>query len=108
MKKFVNVRNWYYIPRFTSLLLIRCQITPYIGLVFISLTNSSNIYILVERPSMFFTKYRKFYIKNPYEYSKYFIIIYVFFNNLLVIFQTKTKDDDEFIRRKANIKTLIS
>ena len=109
----IFMRGFGNIPRYTSLSyshparVITCQVTPYVAYVFISFSNSLNIAILIERLSMFVIKYRRYHLKNPHEFSRYLIILSALIN-LFVFFQTETKDEDEFIRQKTNIKTLIS
>ena len=101
------MRGFGNIPRYTSLSysyparVITCQVTPYVGFVFISYSNTLNIAILIERVSMFVIKYRRFHIKKPYECSKYLIIVCSLIN-LLVFFQTETKDESEFVRHKTD------
>ena len=103
----IFMRGFGNIPRYTSLSysyparVITCQVTPYVGFVFISYSNTLNIAILIERVSMFVIKYRRFHIKKPYECSKYLIIVCSLIN-LLVFFQTETKDESEFVRHKTD------
>ena len=108
----VMMRGFGNIPRYTSLSysysarVISCQVTPYVGFVFSLFTNLLNILIILERLSKFVIKYRRFNCTNPYECSRYLIVISCLIN-LLVFFQNDTKNEIDFVRQKNNLHTLI-
>ena len=95
------------LPRYTQFSysytarIFQCHIFPYSHIVLIFFSNLVNIAILIERLSMFVIKYKRFHIENPYDMAKFFLLLSLIIN-LVVYFQAKTKNEEEFVIYKSH------
>ncbi len=101
----VFLRGFGNIPRYAAFSysytgrIFSCNVSPYLTCLFVLFSNSLNIVVLIERLSMFVIKFRQYHFENPHECSR-LLFIMAGLVNLLVFFQTKVKQEEEFIQKK--------